>query len=362
MSGPAAGGPPAAPGPGGWLAAELWSQPDAVRTVVARADELVAHVRAAVAGTDPRALVLVGRGTSDNAARYLQYLTGIRLGLPVALAAPSITSVHGAGLRLRDVVVVAISQSGASPDVVSVVADAVAQGVPALAVTNDPASPLARAATRVLDLSVGPEHAVAATRTYTASLAMLVLVAAALGDAALEADLVRGLGGIADAMERTLEATAGPVERVVAAGPPRHLVVVGRGHNYATAFETALKVRELTRTVAEAFSPPDLLHGPVAAVGPDTTVLLVAADAATLAGHRELVPVVAGRGARTVAITADAALAAACDLAIPVPSLPDWLTPFTAVLPGQLLAAGLARAGGADPDAPEGLSKVTRTR
>jgi glucosamine--fructose-6-phosphate aminotransferase (isomerizing) len=350
------------PGPGGWLARELASQPDAVRSVAARADELVGIVRAAVAGTDPRALLLVGRGTSDNAARYLQYLAGIRLGLPVALAAPSITSIHGGRLRLRDVLVVAVSQSGASPDVVSVVADAVAQGVPALAVTEDPGSPLGRAASRVLHLGVGPEHAVAATRTYTASLAMLVLVAAALGDADLQRELTRGLAAVPDAMALTLAMAAEPVDRLVAAGAAPHLVVVGRGYDYATAFETALKVRELTRTVAEAFSPPDLLHGPVAAVGPGTTVLMVATDAATVAGHRELVPVVAARGARTVAVTADPDLAAACDLAVPVPRLPDWLGPFAAVLPGQLLAAGLARAAGLDPDAPEGLTKVTRTR
>ncbi len=346
------------PGPGGWLARELASQPDAVRSVAARADQLVGIVRAAVAGTDPRALLLVGRGTSDNAARYLQYLAGIRLGLPVALAAPSITSIHGGRLRLRDVLVVAVSQSGASPDVVSVVADAVAQGVPALAVTEDPGSPLGRAASRVLHLGVGPEHAVAATRTYTASLAMLVLVAAALGDAGRQRERTRGHAALPAALAMAAE----PVDRLVAAGAAPHLVVVGRGYDYATAFETALKVRELTRTVAEAFSPPDLLHGPVAAVGPGTTVLMVATDAATVAGHRELVPVVAARGARTVAVTADPDLAAACDLAVPVPRLPDWLGPFAAVLPGQLLAAGLARAAGLDPDAPEGLTKVTRTR
>lgn len=362
MNGDRGDAAPAPVGPAGWLGEELRSQPDAVRAVVARADELVATVRGAVAGTDPRALLLVGRGTSDNAARYLQYLAGIRLGLPVALAAPSITSIHGARLRLRDVVVVAVSQSGASPDVVSVVVDAVAQGVPALAVTNEPGSPLARAATSVLDLQVGPERAVAATRTYTATLAALVLVAAGLGEPRLEAALVQGLAEVPDTMARTLALVDGPVERVVALGAPRHLVVVGRGYDYGTAFETALKVRELTRTVAEAFSPPDLLHGPVAAVGPDSTVLLIATDPATIAGHRELVPVVAGRGARTVAITADATLAAACDLVVPLPDLAAWSAPFAAVLPGQLLAAGLARAGGHDPDAPEGLTKVTRTR
>jgi len=353
---------PDAPGPDGWLALELRSQPDAVRRVWARADALVAAVRAAVAGTDPRALLVVGRGTSDNAARSLQYLAGIRLGLPVALAAPSITSIHGARLRLRDIVVIAVSQSGASPDVVSVVVNAVEQGAPALAVTNDPTSPLARAATTVLDLGAGPERAVAATRTYTASLAMLLLVAAALGDSDFEAEMISGLATVPDAMERTLIDAAAPVERLIAAGVPRHLVVVGRGYDYATAFETALKIRELSRTVAEAFSPSDLLHGPIAAVGPDTTVLLVATDAATIVDHRALVPIVAAQGARTVAITTDADLAAACDHVIRLRPLPGWLAPFTAVLPGQLLAAGLARAGGLDPDAPEGLTKVTRTR
>ncbi|MDA3023121.1 MAG: SIS domain-containing protein [Actinomycetota bacterium] len=349
-------------GPDGWLAVELRSQPDAVRRVEARAEELVAAVRAAVAGADPRALLVAGRGTSDNAARSLQYLAGIRLGLPVALAAPSITSIHGAELRLRDIVVIAVSQSGASPDVVSVVVNAVAQGAPTLAVTNDPTSPLARAATTVLDLGAGPERAVAATRTYTASLAMLLLVAAGLGDSDFEAEMVGGLATVPDLMERTLIDAADPVERLIADGTPQHLVVVGRGYDYATASETALKVRELSRTVAESFSPPDLLHGPIAAVGPDTTVLLVATDAATIVDHRELVRVVAAQGARTVAITTDADLAAVCDRVVLLQPLPGWLTPFTAILPGQLLAAGLARAAGLDPDNPDGLTKVTRTR
>jgi glutamine---fructose-6-phosphate transaminase (isomerizing) len=341
------------------LETEIAAQPDAVQrlldTVVPRLDTLAATTR------DVDHVVLVGRGSSDNAARYAQYLLGIQHGLPVGLATPSVQTLYGATPRFGRAMVVAVSQSGRSPDVVEVLRAARDQGRPAIAVTNDPSSPLAAVATMVVPLTAGEERAVAATGTYTTSLVALALLSVAFRPAADRGPWLAELAALPDQMATVLADTRRAVPHEVVA--LRHLLVTGRGLAYGTAFEVALKVRELTGMLAEAFSPPDLLHGPIAAVDDHVGALLIAPAEPSAISQRELLGPLRERGASVAAISSDPELLEAVDLALPLASEPPaWLTPVTAVLPGQVLAGAIARARGRDVDAPVGLRKITETR
>jgi glucosamine--fructose-6-phosphate aminotransferase (isomerizing) len=338
------------------LEREIREQPSALRAALERNAASIDRLAKDLRARGPlEQVVIAARGTSDNAARYAQYLIGARLGLPVALAAPSLTTMYDAPAVPRGAraLVIAISQSGQSPDVVGVLASARAAGVPTLAITNDATSPLAREADSVLDLGVGAERSVAATKTYTASLAVVAAFVARLGeDAAASA----ALDGAPDLVERAVDAAFDGVPALDDHHVAPHVVVVGRGFNYATALETALKLRELTGTVAEGFSPPDLLHGPVAAVSPATRAVVVAPPGRVRASVLEAARALRDRGAPCILIddSPDA------DLRLPA-GVAEWLSPLVAVVPGQVLALRWAQIGGHDVDAPPGLTKVTET-
>lgn len=340
---------------------EIDEQPAAVQQLVERTVPVLPDLRRALWRDDVHAVVLVARGSSDNAARYAQYLFGLHHQLPVALATPSLGSIYGAEPDFRHTLVIAVSQSGQSPDVIGVLDAARRQGRPALAITNDPASPLADAATEILDLGVGPERSVAATKTYTASLVALALTSAAGADGERQTRMVDELRGLPPLLSAALQvevaSTAAALRRV------EHLLVAGRGLNYGTAFEAALKIRELSGVVAEAYSPPDLLHGPIAAVSAGAAALLIAPAEPSRPGLGELVAPLQGRGAAVAALSADPRLLASADLALTLREEPaPWLTPVTTIVPVQRLAAALAADRGRDLDAPQGLDKVTRTR
>jgi glucosamine--fructose-6-phosphate aminotransferase (isomerizing) len=334
--------------------AEIAQQPQVVARVLERERPAIEALAAEVRGRAPRYAVLAARGTSDNAARYAQHVLGRILRLPVVLAAPSLHTLYDAPPRYADAVVIGISQSGASPDIVSVVAEGTKQGALTAAITNDPSSPLAGAAQHVIDLGAGEERSVAATKTYTASLAAIAALAAS-GDAALTAEVQRLPG----ALEEQLALTAAAADAVRAGAGWQRLTVVGRGAHYATAFEAALKIRELAGIVAEPYSPADLLHGPIAAVGPRQPLLAIAPAGPTEQSMREVVAAARERGARVAAIGHDRTLG---DPFLDLVDIPEWLGPVVAIVPAQLLAVGLAEERGVDVDAPFGLSKITLTR
>ncbi|HET6698882.1 MAG TPA: SIS domain-containing protein [Nocardioidaceae bacterium] len=360
-----------------FLDQELAEQPAAaarlLEAVVPDLDRLAAAVRGP-ADRPVHGVVIAARGTSDNAARYAQYLWGMRHGLPVALATPSLHSVYHRSLDLTGHSVVAVSQSGASPDVVGVVARARDAGRPTLAITNDADSDLARAAAQVLALNAGPERSVAATKTYTTSLLAVALVSVALGgDHAAELDEVRRVPAALEASVRTAQGVDAAARLLV---PHHRAVCVGRGVNLATAHEVALKLTELTGTLVAPFSPADLRHGPIAAVGPDVPVVLVVPDEEATASVLDLLPELRRRRAPVVLLgppTGDGASAtrageeepsAEPQAVVSLPetaALPGWLTPLTAVVTGQLLARRVAELRGVDIDRPGDLSKVTRT-
>lgn len=342
------------------LLEEIREQPAAARRQLESPAEPLARLATRLRDEPIDAVVIAARGSSDHAAIYGQYLLGVRNGLSVGLAAPSITSLYGATPRVGRALVVGISQSGASPDVVAVVADARRQGAPTLAITNDPASPLAAAAESVVDLAAGLERAIAATKTYTTSLLAIARLSLALrpGTPDEEAALQSLPDAVAAALESETAAEAAARDLATA----DRCVVLGRGFEYATAREWALKVKELARVFADPYSAADFLHGPIAIVEPGVPVLAVAPSGAAAAGLAEILERLRADGAEDLVLSDEPSLLALGRRAIALPAgVPEWLRPIVSIVPAQLYAYHLTRARGLDPDSPRGLAKVTRT-
>ncbi len=343
-----------------FLQDEIHQQPQILTTLLDRETENVRRIAANLRAQDVKYAIIAARGTSDNAARYGQYLLGAYNRLPVGLATPSLFSVYGEPPRLESGLVVGISQSGQSLDVVAVLEEGRQQGAPTLAITNDPDSPLARQAEYVIPLHAGQERAVAATKTYTAQLAALALLSCALGD---DPHRLEALQQVPLAVERVLgreELIAGAVERY------RYMetcVVLGRGYNYATAFEIALKLKELNYLVAESYSSADFMHGPIAVVGSGFPAMVVAPSGRMFETMHDFSLKLQSRGAELLIISDQHHLLAKAVTPLPLPEgMPEWLSPITAVVPGQLFALHLTMTRGNDPDQPLGLQKVTVTR
>jgi glutamine---fructose-6-phosphate transaminase (isomerizing) len=339
---------------------EILEQPAAAERQLASSREVLAELVARLRAQPVDSVVIAARGTSDHAAIYAQYLLGTVHRLPVALAAPSIVSLYGVVPRFNRALVVGISQSGASPDVVGVVAGGREQNVPTLAVTNDPASPLAAAAEYVIALEAGPERAVAATKTYTTSLLAIARLSAALLD---EPGSLSRVAQVPAAIERAL-AVEPEVERIAAEmAAVDRCIVLGRGYEYATAREWALKLKELARVFADPYSAADFEHGPVALVEPGVPVLAVVPEGVASAGLVELLGRLRDRGADVLTLSDSAAIRASGRRSVALPeAVPEWLRPIVSIVPAQLFAYHLTRARGLDPEAPRNLAKVTRTR
>jgi glucosamine--fructose-6-phosphate aminotransferase (isomerizing) len=329
---------------GGLMAAEMTDQPEVLARLVARAAAESAAVRAVV----PRPLagvVFLARGSSDNAAVFGRYLAELCAGRPAGLAAPSLYTRYHADVDWHGYLMIALSQSGATPEIISTCQAVRAAGATVIGITNEPRSPLAGTVDLLLATDAGAERAVPATKTVTAQFAALVTVAAALGTGPAAGDTLAGLPG---AVAATL-GDPGPArelaERWCAID---RLVVAGRGLGYAAALETALKVAETTGILARGMSAADLYHGPIAAVYAGAPVLLVSGSGpgdADLAALRRLLD---ARHAETASLPAPAVLAEPAQV-------------ITAVVRGQQLAYALALARGANPDSPAHLTKVTET-
>jgi glucosamine--fructose-6-phosphate aminotransferase (isomerizing) len=339
---------------------EIHEQPEALERLLRDGREVAEEIAARVRAFAPRFVVFAARGSSDNAARYAQYLFGTHNRLPVCLATPSLFTCYEGAPSLAGALVVGVSQSGQSPDIVAVVEAGRREGALTLAVTNRPGSPLAAAAEHTLPLRAGEERAVAATKTYTSQLCALAMLSAALeGDDARWAELAR----VPVLVERAIGLNTALDDKVARYRYAEHFVVVGRGYNYATAFEVALKMKETGYLVAEPYSPADLLHGPVAMIDRGFPALLVAPSGRVLGDLAELADLLERRRAEVVAISDDPGILSRARAALPLPpGMPEWVSPMVAVVPGQLWAVALARTRGLDPDEPRGLSKVTETR
>jgi glucosamine--fructose-6-phosphate aminotransferase (isomerizing) len=342
-----------------WLEAELREQPAALAQLLERQTTHARDVASAFRRDDVQYVLIASRGSSSNAARYAQYLLGRAQRVPVMFATPSLYTIYEQPPRLNGAVVVGISQSGASPDVTSVLAEARRQGRPTIALTNDAASPLAQQADAVLPLEAGEERAVAATKTYVNSLGAVALLFAALDRDAARAELAAMPEIMEQQIALSLE-TAPPLDEYRDAVGA---TVVARGVNYGTAFEIALKIRELSGLVVEAYSPADLMHGPIAAIQPGWPVVVVAPTGPARPSVEEVVLPLLERQARLLVVSDVAAVLRRANTKLPLVSrVPEWLTPLTAVIPGQVTAMRLAQLRGLDIDSPAGLRKVTLTR
>lgn len=343
-----------------WLETELRAQPATLAGLLERESDRAAKVAAAFRRDDVRYIVIASRGSSSNAARYAQYLLGRANRVPVMFATPSLYTIYEQPPRLDGAVVVGISQSGASPDVAAVLAEGRRQGRPTIALTNDLTSSLAQQADAVLPLDAGEERAVAATKTYLNSLGAIALLFTAIGDDEAARAELQAMPEILEQQIALSYETAPPLDEYRDAVGA---TVVARGVNYCTAFEIALKIRELSGLVVEAYSPADLMHGPIAAIQPGWPVIVVAPTGPARPSVEELVRPLKERGARVIAISdVDAVLRRAHTKLPLVPRVPEWLSPLTAVIPGQLTAMRLAQLRGLDVDNPQGLRKVTLTR
>jgi glucosamine--fructose-6-phosphate aminotransferase (isomerizing) len=336
---------------------EIHEQPAALRALLAAEDELERIGRRI---SERRRLVrLVAHGSSDNAAAFGVYAFGLLAGWNAMRDSISLSVYYRAELPFEDSLVIALSQSGRTPDVLAYVERARSRGALTLALTNDERSPLAQAAELVLPLRAGPERAVAATKTYTNQLAALALLAA--HPAGRGRELTGMLSSVADLAEQELPRLAREAGRLaVPFAFVGRMVVIGRGFEYATAREVALKLTETCRVAAEALTSTDLVHGPVAALDRLFPVWAIASDEVSLPTVEAAVARAREAGALVVASGSAAERLAGAEhvLATPPAGLP-MLAPILSVLPGQLFASALARAKGLDPDEPEHLSKVT---
>lgn len=337
---------------------EIQEQPAALARALVGGRGAVAALLAEVRRRDVRLLVLAARGTSDNAAIYAKYLFQIACGIPVLLAAPSVHTLYDADVRYGPgALVIGVSQSGAGADIGEVIARARRSGALTAAITNTPDSPLAGGAEHVLFCDAGVERAVAATKTYTTTLALLALLAAEWSD---HRELREGLEHIEAAAARAL-AVEEPIRDLARTLiHAERLLSVARGLHLCTAIEAALKIAETSLTAAQAFSTADLLHGPIASVAPNTPCLVFAPKGRTAAHVGEVIGKLEEKRARVLLLAGEGVGEdAVLPLADPGTEL---LSPLVDILPAQLLAYHLTVARGLDPDSPRGLTKVTITR
>ena len=339
---------------------EIREQPQALERTFREELGQIEDLKKRIGGARPRLIMLVARGTSDNAAQFGRYLLEIQTGIPVSLAAPSIFTLYKADFNFDGVLVIAISQSGESTDTNLVLERARSQGAVTIGVTNEAASTLARLAEHVFLVRAHKERSVAATKTYTGQLMMLYLLAYALG-APLDLDDVARIpdwAAQALSLEDEVRTRAQRYRFMVRA------IVVGRGLNYSNAFEFALKLMETCYVVAERFSTADLLHGPIAMIEASFPAFLFAPTGVTWPGMSEMISKMQELRAETLVVTdqgnRDAIAMPGRSIIVPC-ALEELYTPIPYIIPAQLFAASLAVEKGLNPDQPRTLNKVTQT-
>jgi glucosamine--fructose-6-phosphate aminotransferase (isomerizing) len=340
---------------------EILEQPAAAQRLLDAAPAAFAGLSSALRTRRPRFAVIAARGSSDNAGIYAQYLLAVRNGLIVALAAPSTITLYGARPDMAEALVVGISQSGRSPDIVAVLDEARRQGALTVALTNDAESPLAETADHVVDLRAGPERATAATKTYTTELLAAALLSSTLDppSSGETADLA-SLPGL---IEGALGAEAHAAELAASHARRQRAVVLGRGYSYASAREWALKLQEMALVAAMSYSAADFEHGPLALAEPGLPVLAVAQGGPELEAQVALLTKLKEEHGARLLVVSDAEAARSIDEGLALPNgIPPWLAPIVEIVPAQLYAYHLTVARDLDPEHPRTIRKVTETR
>jgi glucosamine--fructose-6-phosphate aminotransferase (isomerizing) len=342
------------------LLAEIHEQPEVVQRLLDTDFEAVRDVARTIRRSEPATIVLVARGSSDNAAVYGRYLLEVCNRRLTSLAAPSGLTLYGRGPRLSHTVVIGVSQSGQGEDVVAYVREARAQGAPTIAIVNDEASPLARAADVVLGCRAGAELSVPATKTVTAQMTLLAMLSAVLDDPETGASALRALpSALRDALDRRE-----PARRLAKQLATTSVgSVIGRGFGFPPALEIALKLKETASTRAEPFSAADFLHGPVALVGATYGALLIDVGGQSTAAALAISAAIRERGGHPALLRAGEFEPSddAPNVSLEAP-ISEPYAPIVALVLGQLVAVELALALGLDPARPRGLQKVTSTR
>ncbi|MFE6284611.1 SIS domain-containing protein [Streptomyces sp. NPDC057877] len=343
--------------PGRIMAREMAEQPAVLRRLLDEGAGPIRRVAREIAARRPRFVLLTARGTSDNAALYAKYLLEIRLGLPCGLASMSTTTAYGARPDLTDVLVITVSQSGGSPDLVASTQAARAAGAITLAVTNNPDSALAGISEHHIDILAGPERALPATKTYTASLLALYLFVEGLRDG--DGAPARVLPGLAEQLLARHDEVRALAARYRFA---ERMVITSRGYGYPTAKEAALKLMETSYIPALSYSGADLLHGPLAMVDNVSPVIAVVTDGRGGEALRPVLDRLRGRGADLVVIgPREHVERASAGFVMPTENVAEEVQPVLEIIPLQLLAHEVTIARGQDPDAPRALAKVTET-
>jgi len=342
------------------LHSEIFEQPQVLGQMIATQRERFETLALEIHKRDPNYVFIAARGTSDNAARYANYLWGAYNHMALALATPSLFTFYQRPPTFHDALVIGISQSGQSPDIVAVVEEGKKQNCMTLVLTNAPNSPLAKMADAVVDLKAGPEKAVAATKTYTAELMAVAMLSVALDPSPERWAALARVPEWAHQVLSLNEKIAAWAQRYTFM---RQCVVLGRGYNYATAFEWSLKLKELTYTIAEPYSSADFLHGPIAMVDRGFPVLAVVPQGMVYENMLELLQKLKNEHhAEQVVISNEDTALSLADTPIRLPAdLPEWLSPIISILPAQLFAYHLTAARGYDTESPRTIQKVTET-
>ena len=342
------------------LNSEIFEQPARIKSLLASQRKTVERIAAEIQKRDIQYVFLSARGTSDNAGRYATYLLGAMNKLPLALATPSLFTYYKQPPKLKNALVIGISQSGKSPDIVSVLEEGKKQGCLTLAITNDPNSPLAETSDFIFDVQAGAEKAVAATKTYTAELMAVAMLSAALcGNKKMWTELARLPAWMTQVLKLSdFISQAAQRYRYI-----DQTVVLGRGFNYATAFEWALKMKELTYIIAEPYSSADFAHGPIAMMVSGYPVFAVAPKGKVFDSMLAMLTRLrTDLSAELVVISNDKRALSLAQTPLTIPAdVPEWLSPLVSILPAQLFAYHLTVAKGYNTEQPRSIRKVTET-
>lgn len=342
------------------LHSEIFEQPGRLASLLEKQKQTVVDIANAIQSHNVQYAFLAARGTSDNAGRYANYLWGAHNKLPLALATPSLFTYYQSPPRLQNALVVGVSQSGQSPDIVSVLEEGRRQGCLTLAITNAVDSPLAKMADYVLDIQAGDEKAVAATKTYTAELMAIAMLSTALNNSE---ERWNELANVSKWAEHTLALDLSIARITERFRYMSQCVVLGRGFNYATAFEWALKLKELTYMIAEPYSSADFQHGPIAMVEGGFPILAIAPTGKVRDSMYEMLTRLRKeQDAELVVISDDADVLSLAQSPVQLPlQIPEWLTPLVSIIPAQLFACHLTQVKGYDTEKPRSITKVTET-
>ncbi len=336
------------------MSAEISEQPAMFARILANQNEIQLAAQQ-IRRFDPKFIMFAGRGTSDNAALYGKYLTEIKLNLPAGQISASSLTAFGAHPNFKDVLVVVISQSGGSPDLIETAIVSKQCGALVLAITNNSGSELALAADVHIDVQAGPEIAVAATKSFTAQMLTLWLLVCAIGGT--ESDVA----GLENAAFSTLDRKAELLEIARKLADANNLVVTGRGYSYPVALEAALKIMETSYIHSHGFSSADLVHGPLAMIGPHDPVIVIAPDGKGFQALRPALDRLNETTSNLIIFGGREAKGISKFEFINTYDCEEELSPLVDIIALQVAIVELAIIRGNDPDRPRGLSKVTKT-